>query len=357
MSVPTAVVGRVPVHPAIPYPPSWIDRLTAWLDRSTRSFWVAIGIGSALAVSATSALSWLEGGRTGTIDPYWVFFGLLPSYELALIRHLDRVASDALDRFRPLLDIDDAAFAELRYRMTTLPPTPALAVALWIVIGSILNALYDPAAHHMAGVAAGLVVVQLAWEAVINALLAVLLLKIVRYLRDVDRVGHMAARVNLLDPGPIYAFSRLTSQAALGMLVLVAALIPTAGASLGVSDVTRVAVGFIYGAFALLGIASFALPLLGMHQRLVRERERLQAASSARLTALLGELGRDVDAVNFARADGVNKLLLSVLAEREVIAKLPTWPWQAATLRGFVSVLLLPVVVYLLARAAERVVL
>jgi hypothetical protein len=207
-------------------------------------------------------------------------------------------------------------------------------------------------------VAIGLAAAHLFWESVINVTVVVLIQKIARYLRDVDRIHRQADDVNLLDPAPIYAFSRLTSQAALGLLVLIAALVSTAGAFLFTSDeATRLAVGFTYAAFAAMAISSFVLPLWGMHRRLVAEKERLQSASSVRLTALLTELDHDVAGVRLARADGLNKLLASVLSERDVLARLPTWPWQAATLRGFVSALLLPVVVYLLARAAERIVL
>jgi len=103
--------------------------------------------------------------------------------------------------------------------------------------------------------------------------------------------------------------------------------------------------------------AMFVLPLYGMHRRIALEKEHLQTASGARLTAVLAELDHDIRNVELARADALNKLLASVLAERDVLARLPTWPWQAATLRGFVSALILPVLVYVLARAAERVVL
>jgi hypothetical protein len=358
MAIRAVLAGSASSGRAIPYPPSWVDRLTAWLDRSAWSFWIAIAIGATGAVLATNVLWWLEGGEVGTFDVYFVVFGLLPFYAIALIRHLDRVATDALTRFRPLLGIDDAAFTELAYRMTTLPSRPALVIPLVIAAGGALSALYDPAAHRLSGVAIGLAAAHLFWESVINVTVVVLIQKIARYLRDVDRIHRQADDVNLLDPAPIYAFSRLTSQAALGLLVLIAALVSTAGAFLFTSDeATRLAVGFTYAAFAAMAISSFVLPLWGMHRRLVAEKERLQSASSVRLTALLTELDHDVAGVRLARADGLNKLLASVLSERDVLARLPTWPWQAATLRGFVSALLLPVVVYLLARAAERIVL
>lgn len=51
-----------------------------------------------------------------------------------------------------------------------------------------------------------------------------------------------------------------------------------------------------------------------------------------------------------------NKLLGSLIAEREMLARLPTWPWQAGTVGAFVTALLLPIVLFLVTRALERLV-
>ncbi len=87
-----------------------------------------------------------------------------------------------------------------------------------------------------------------------------------------------------------------------------------------------------------------------MHARLVEEKERLQFVAEERLKAILAELARDVDAVDLARADGLNKTLGSLLQQRELLAKLPTWPWSPGTLRGFVTVILLPIVLFVAQR-------
>jgi len=55
-------------------------------------------------------------------------------------------------------------------------------------------------------------------------------------------------------------------------------------------------------------------------------------------------------AVDLTRADGLNKTLGSLLQQRDVLAKLPTWPWSPGTLRGFVTVILLPIILFLVQR-------
>ena len=72
----------------------------------------------------------------------------------------------------------------------------------------------------------------------------------------------------------------------------------------------------------------------------------LQGATEDRLKAVLAAIHDDVDALDFRRADGLQKILSSVIQEREILAKLPTWPWSAGTLRGFVTAILLPLALF-----------
>jgi hypothetical protein len=332
----------------------------AWLERRPGPPWLTYLALGGIGLVAGNAIWWLE-GNPGTLDLYWSVFGIFPVIELALIRHLDRVASDALDTFRPLLDRSEAGFIELQRRFTTLPAGPtAIFTLLWIGTGFVGD-LQDPAAHRLVGVEQLSAILILTIEFAISGLLGVFALKATRHFLDVARIHREAPRIDLFDPAPLYAFSRLTSQTALGILFLLAVFVPSlaptyfaaeaAAASTRLSFITLI-IGMVVSATAM-----FVLPLYGMHRRIALEKEHLQKASGARLTAVLAELDHDVRKVELARADALNKLLASVLAERDVLARLPTWPWQAATLRGFVSALILPVLVYVLARAAERVVL
>ena len=39
-----------------------------------------------------------------------------------------------------------------------------------------------------------------------------------------------------------------------------------------------------------------------------------------------------------------------LVLQRDVLARLPTWPWSTGTLRGFASVLVVPIVIWLIQR-------
>jgi len=96
----------------------------------------------------------------------------------------------------------------------------------------------------------------------------------------------------------------------------------------------------------IIATIAFVVPLYGLHGRLEAEKDRLQAEIEVRLKGLLAELNRDVDALDFRRADGLNKTLASMLQQREVIARLPTWPWSTGTLRAIVTAILLPIFLF-----------
>ena len=102
--------------------------------------------------------------------------------------------------------------------------------------------------------------------------------------------------------------------------------------------------------FPLFAVVIFAGPLLGMHRRLAAARAELQGAADDRLQVIIAALHADIDAMDLGRADGLQKALGSLLQEREILARLPTWPWSAGTIRGFASALFLPIALFLIQR-------
>ena len=65
---------------------------------------------------------------------------------------------------------------------------------------------------------------------------------------------------------------------------------------------------------------------------------------------LIAELNEAIDARATERVDGLDRTISALRHEREILAKLPTWPWSAGTIRGFGSALLLPIGLFLIQR-------
>jgi hypothetical protein len=96
---------------------------------------------------------------------------------------------------------------------------------------------------------------------------------------------------------------------------------------------------------ALVGGAAgvFFVPLAGIHRRLVRQKADLIATINLRFA----ELAASVRGAEPSPATGDQKALMeSLLIESEVVRKLSTWPWEAETLRAFLSSIGLPILLW-----------
>ena len=84
------------------------------------------------------ALQWMDGTLPlGAFERLRITDAIPPVYFLALTHYLNTVARRALEKFRPALEVDDSAYARLRYELTTLPAwlgwLALVPIALWLV--------------------------------------------------------------------------------------------------------------------------------------------------------------------------------------------------------------------------------
>ncbi|MGH2537351.1 MAG: hypothetical protein ACRDHL_08165 [Candidatus Promineifilaceae bacterium] len=216
---------------------------------------------------------------------------------------------------------------------------------------TLLEVLSDPAGFQLPDPAAFHVPVFLiVATAFLVTTLGLYAYRTMHQLRLVNRLHRQATRINLLQPAPIHAFSALTARTGGGLILFslyLVALNATQGLDAG-------SIGAIV-LTVLLGGASFILPLLGMHERLVAEKGRLLAEANRRLEAIFAELYGRVDADDLESMAEVNDAMASLVLGRDLLAKLSTWPWQAGTLRGFISAAVLPILLWLAIATLERV--
>ena len=333
--------------PGLPYPASWVDDLTDAIDRlpgPAWAFYLVLLAGVALLINGAD---WIAGqDPPGTFDPAQSGYAVYGVYMLALIHYLNREAGSKIESFRPALDIGAAEYERLRYEVTTLPARPgALAGLLGVAIVALLYASDPPDAVDAPQPA--VLVATVVAEALTIGILAVLIYHTIHQLRLVSRILALASRIDLFDPAPLYAFSNLTARTGIGLVLLIAY-------GFLIDPTINVVAVVLTGLVSVVAAAAFVLPLRGMHQRLVVEKERLQLQADQRFKATLADLHRSVDERDLSVADGLNKTLTSLQLERDALARIPTWPWQPATLRAFVSVLLVPIVIWLIIRLLER---
>ena len=359
-----------------PYYPSWVDRLTAFVDRLPGPPWgYYFGLGMILLLVIVAA-QWTAGTNPfEVISRSHLIGALLTPYALGLMHYLDRVAVAAIKSFRPALRGGEAVFQRLAYIFTALPPRLALSGGLLIMLAGLALALgaayFLPISASLSPIEGGrgpLSVLNRGFVALfavgpspaaygVTAALLVLnwwtggtlVLHTVRRLFLVARIYRRHTNVDLFRQAPLYALSRLTALTTIGSVLVVygIATVP--------SYMATPFGGVTVALIVVLSFASFALPLLGIHRALAGEKDRLLEDISDRLRSAGDELHRRIDRKAYKGMDEIHRALAGLEIERNMIGAMPTWPWQPDTLRTLLIALLLPVAVWVAQVLLQRV--
>lgn len=141
---------------------------------------------------------------------------------------------------------------------------------------------------------------------------------------------------------------------AFGFVLLLVPSVSLIPSDAGVSTIVITAAW--YGAAVLVSTGAFVLPLWGIHDRLVDEKRRLQGEIGRRSTTTLDAVHSAVDAEDGPAIEARNRALSTLVAARDVVNRVPTWPWSGAALTGFASAIVLPIVLFLVQRFLSQLV-
>lgn len=333
----------------LPFQRSALNRFHDAVDRLPGGGWWIYPLLYLAELAYLHAYLWLSGQlAVGSIAMDAIPGLIYGPYSVAASHYLFRVAGRSMAAFRPASGWSDEEYVLHRYELLNLPAGRlwiALVVGTIIALGSVFLATDAALAPYGGTPAAALV--GLGPVALFGyTMFPVVIWQAVRQLRLVERFHREATAIDLTDTAPIYAFSRLTMQIGLAFvfigyysLTLNATYQSGNPVSLGIVATT-----------ILVGIACFLVPLWGIHDRLVDEKAALVRGVGVRARALQEELYRRVDAANLAGVKEVTDALAGIYASRDQVMRLPTWPWPPQLLRGFISAILLPVVVFLITR-------
>lgn len=352
-------VSPLPARPIPPYPPSWVDRLINWVDKLPGPAWIAYLGGLLTAILLSHAVRWIDGSLPpGSVDfirvaeaPFLILFPAVQQY-------LNTTARRALEGFRPALQIGDEEYREVQYRLTTIPSrSGSVAGAIGAALG-LLSLLSSPIGYGVTPETSLATKLLTALFAMLTmAFLAVFVFHTIRQLRLVASVHRMAKHINLFQLAPVYSFSTLTSRTGIAIiLVLSAGYVFFSFASAQASAVVFSAVDVVVMIFLfLVALACFALPLNSMHYRLSHEKTRVLSDVNRRIEAVINTIHEKLDKGEFHTMDQMEKALSNLITERKVLAEISTWPWRPETLRGFISTLALPVILYVITALLGRI--
>ena len=334
-----------------------VDGVLAIVDRlpGPAAVWYA-----ALAVALLAlahAWIWATGARpVGAFELEVLPPTVILVYFLWLLHLLNRIARSSFDAFRPALGGN--ADAQERYRLALTSIPDRVAIVAVVVVEVVLNLAYFGTIRPLrAPLPATVEVASGILYALAAASIGLLVIHDIRQLRLVSRLSALAVNVDVFKPAPVTALSRLTAATAIGILAFVAVYALTTAITVPTQQQGGLPT-FIAEEVVLivLAVASFVLPLRGMHSRLLDEKLELLGEAQDRLKATLARLHEAVEANDLSNADQLNKTLSSVLAERDVLANLQTWPWSTGTFRGVATAVLLPIVIFVITRLIDQLI-
>lgn len=334
------------------YPPSLIDRLTEWVAERMQAEWAFYaGLGIAL-VGLQIFFLWLdEGLHFDTLFPVIAYNGLAIAFVLALIQYLDAQAVAALEAMGRALTLDTREAQALGYRIATMPSSPALLAGLGTVALLVATELGGsvPLRYAVLDALPLFTVVYQILDKVGAFCTGVLIYHTVRQLGWVHTTLSSHTQIDLFNPKPLYAFSKLTGSTAIALILAVYGwmlLNPELLASpMGLGGTL---------ALTLLALLVFVWPLLGAHRLMEREKERTLHEVDHLFQSNFASFNQKLQDQDFPALERLNPILASLEIQQTKIKALPTWPWRMETVRSVLAAVVLPLVVRLLQFLADQ---
>ncbi len=340
------------------YSPSWVDRLTDWIESLAIPIWAFYLIVYLVAAISLNMASWINGVRPwGEISLFLLYNAIWQPLGLIVIHNTDLLAEKALDRFAPLVRGKEKALETIRYEMTTMP---ARTVGwIWAIAFTLLliSAIQDPEFVVLEMVDG--YIHPASW--VISALFGItsyslaplMIYHAIRQLNRVTKAYALIDDVSIFHQQPLYAFSGLTMRTALFLVGQV--YITYLGE--GIADPSSIEGLITLGLSAVivpLSLLIVLLPLLGIHQRLSEAKLDALEENSFQVERTQGKLYAAVDKDKYDAIGGLDQALSSLYKVREQLKSVATWPWAPGALRNFMSAVLLPMLVWALQFALDK---
>lgn len=347
------VPGALPLHTSRPYPPSLVNRIISLVRRAPVPAWAVYCTLAAFLLGLEIAVKWLDGTFPSGYRLMHAMISVYAMLVLPALHYLDDVAANALVITGPLLTVDERTRQTLHYRLTTLPAGRTALAGIAGLLGLLTLTLIQPADTYtrLQTMTSPLTSV-VEWGLLVLLWLGVGIVSyhVIHQMRLVNEIYTRYTRISLFTLGPLYAFSRLTAGNAL-YTVAVAAV-----STVALSSLAGTVQWAIFGGWGiLLAATTFVAPLWGAHRLLVQEKSRQQDALGERIEKAIAALQVRVDSNDLDGISDLKTALDGLITGQKELNSISTWPWQPETLRGVVTALLSPIVIWLITRLLERI--
>ena len=336
---------------ARPYRSSFIDRFIDFVMRLPGPYWLTFLVLFIVQSAIAHILAWIDGWLTAyTFNPVLLLFPVWIWAPLAIITYLNSVSLEVLSSFSPLLGVDKQMLERLKGEFTTMPARGvALSGAIWAVVYVILTYVSFDAVYVSYGFKTFFSLFVFLEGLAAFSTGSVIYYHSLRQLALVNRTVKMVQNVNLFQLEPVYAFSRLTARTGVSWMIMLSLTLVLYPSQL--TNAPQLALLFMQ---VVLALGAFALPLRMVNDRLVSEKRRLIAELDRRVERTLERLHRCLDDDEMREMDQLNDAVAALNAERDILTRIPTWPWRAGTLTSFLSAVGLPIVLFLIQLVITR---
>ncbi|NWG07194.1 MAG: hypothetical protein HXY35_10990 [Chloroflexi bacterium] len=335
----------------IPYRPSFLDRFMDSVERLPVPYWLTyLGL-FLVEVALLHILAWVDGWIPFyTFKPIILVFPIWLWVPMTIMTYLDSVSLKALSIFNSLLDIDEEELKRLKYEFTTMPNRGVILSGVFWGINYLILTYLGYETFYVSYGLGSLLSAAVFFTGLVSYLTgSAIYYHSFRQLSLVNRTVKMVRQFNLFRLDPVYAFSRVTSLIGVSWMLMLTLTLLT----LPIQLATGLGLA-IMAVQVVLAIAAFVLPLWFVHRRLVSEKRRLIAELDQRVESTLERLHHGLDKNELEDVDHFSNAMMGMGAEREVLVNIPTWPWRSDTLAGFLSAVVLPIVLYLIQLLIEK---
>lgn len=297
------------------------------------SVWTIYLVILGLLIVFFNALAWIAGLiPVGTFDLYRSSIPCYPIASMMLIKYLNHVARRSFATFNPVLAVSDSEYTNLETKLTTMPRRGVLITVLLSLVLVIVYLANTPYVLLLMQKSPHIALIEAGFYAFTFVMMGIYFYHTLWQLWMVSRLHTMIANVDLFDLHPLYAFSRLSSQTGISLL-----LMNFFGMVTDPATFTNIALINVMVIAFVLAILSFIMPLLGIYRRITSEKRHLHHRISQQLGALIQQM-YETDEPHQKGTMPDAQLLSSLATTRRIVEDIPTLPLEKGTLINFLVI-------------------
>ena len=338
------------------YSPSIVDRINAWVDNVDLPNWFVFVGFYILFLLNNQGTAWLEGSAEfGQFELSKVQTSIWPVLTLALIKYLDRIAKAAALAFQPLRKHNIQEYKVQVFELLNMPARTVWILILFTPTLVLLSYILDLNFVSFHAKAPSSLFAEILSFGIGFSPFPIFVYHTLRQMKLVSLIHAELEDIDLFNSTPLYSFSVLTSRTGMAWVFL---LSTTLLFTIITSDSFGYLPSTLFYSITLmeiaLAVASFILPLISLHNKMENAKSLLIDGINVNMEEIIRKTGSQARKLNPSKAAVQYDLVQTIQAQHDYVSKLPTWPWNTDTLRAFLSVIILPILLSIIQTIIDR---